>query len=130
MTPEQRINGFLKNKVSQWGPNPLAYVQRMGVEGLTTEFSHDPDLSQFCGWFNRPLDDQIVGGVEQFIQETNPVLGYGVTIIVQALIDACARRHELNKAAASENIKTGAGAVGIASLFIGLVMLLGGGGEN
>ena len=107
-----------------WGPNPLAYVQQLGVEGLTAEFRADPELSRFCGWFHRPIDDQIIGGVEQFIREENPILGYVVSIIVRSLIDACAQCHEVNKAVATENMKTGAGAVGIASLFVGLVMLL------
>lgn len=65
-----------------------------------------------------------MGGVEQFIREENPILGYVVTIIVQALVDARAQCHEVNKAAAAENIKTGAGAVGLVSFFVGLVMLL------
>lgn len=124
MATEQKIIAFLKKRATTWGPNPLAYVQQMGVEGLMAEFRADPELSQFCGWFNRPVDDQIIGGVEQFIREENPILGYVAAIVVRSLIDACAQCHEVNKAVAVENMKTGAGAVGIASLFVGLIMLL------
>lgn len=49
MTTEQRIIAFLKKKAANWGPNPLAYVQQLGVEGLGAEFRADPELSQFCG---------------------------------------------------------------------------------
>lgn len=130
MTTEQKIIAFLKKRATTWGPNPRAYVQQMGVEGLTAEFREDPELSQFCGWFNRSIDDQIMGGVEQFIREENPALGYVVTIVVRSLIDACAQCHEVNKVVAAENMKTAAGAVGIASLFVGLIMLLGQGEKD
>lgn len=126
MTPGQKIIAFLKNKVAHWGPDPLAYVQRLGVDGLAAEFGADPALSQFCGWLSRPMDEEIIGGVEQFIREENPALGYVVTIIVQALAKSCAKHHELNRAVATRNIESGAGIVGVASLFVGLVMLLGG----
>lgn len=124
MTPEQNIIAFMKKKAEQWGPNPLAYVQQLGVEGLTQEFAQDPDLSQFRGWFRRPSDDQITGSIEQFIREANPVLGIVVSIIVRALIDACAQRHKLNKAVANDNINTGVAVASVASLFLGAIMIL------
>jgi hypothetical protein len=130
MTTEQKVIAFLRKKVAQWGPNPLTYVQQAGAERLAAEFGADPDLSQFCGWLSRPVDDQIIGGVEQFIREENPVLGYVVTTIVEGLVDACARRHEINKAVANETIKAGASVVGLASLFVGLVMMLGQAGQD
>ncbi len=126
MTPEQKIIAFLKAKVAQWGPDPVAYVQRLGVDGLAAEFGADPGLSQFCGWLRRPMDAEVIGGVEQFIREENPALGYVVTILVQALVDSCAERHQLNKTVATRNIQSGAGVVSVASLFVGLVMLFGG----
>jgi hypothetical protein len=124
MKTEEQIIAFLRKKVAQWQPDPIAYVRRAGANRLAAEFLSDPDLSQFCGWLARPADDQLLGVVQQFIQEENPALGYVVSSIVKALIDACTRRHELNKAAAYDNIKAGAGVVGVATLLVGLVVLL------
>lgn len=124
MTTEEKILTFMRRKIKEWGPNPLNYVRTKGVIGLAAEFAQEPDLSQFCGWMQPASHDEIVGAATQFIREENPALGDAMSIIVNALIDACVQRHELNKAAADRNIVVGsAGMLGLTLLIAGIALL-------
>lgn len=98
---------FLQQKSVAWGPSVIQYILSSGVPGLTDEFAGEPDLSKLCGWFNKPADDIVVGVVEEFLQLEYPLFGEAVSILTQALLDACAQRHQINKQAAKTNITVG-----------------------
>jgi predicted lipoprotein len=65
-------------------------------------------LCRLFGWFAKPSDDIIAGAVNEFLKAEYPLFGTATQALTEALINACAQRHYINKAAASENMKVGA----------------------
>jgi hypothetical protein len=107
MEPRQAALQFLQAKSAAWRPSVIHYILQKGVPGLMEEFANDPDLSKLCGWFAKPADDVLAGAVDEFLRLQYPLFGEAVTILTQALIDACARRHQLNRQVAEENVALG-----------------------
>lgn len=120
MDPRQVALQFLQTKSAAWRPSVIHYILKKGVPGLTEEFATDPDLSKMCGWLAKPADDILAGAVDEFLRLQYPLFGEAVTILTQALIDACAQRHQLNRQAARENFALGGvGALILAALIVG-----------
>lgn len=124
MEPRQVALQFLQKKSTAWEPSVIGYILNKGVPGLTEEFANDQDLSKLCGWMKKPADDIIVGAVDEFLRIQYPMFGEAVTILTQALIDACAQQHQLNKQAAQTNMAIGGG---VAALVLAALLAVHGG---
>lgn len=107
MTPREVALEFLQQKIEEWSPTPLQYIQTKGAEALCDELAKDQGLSRLCGWLAKPTNEELTGAVIEFVSLANPTLNAAATTLAEAVVCACAKRHQLNRDAALHNIGVG-----------------------
>ncbi|MDA8336543.1 MAG: hypothetical protein M0Z41_16395 [Peptococcaceae bacterium] len=105
---------FIRERIKEMGPTPVAHVNTVGVQGLKQEFAQKHDLSCICGWLKKPSNEVLIGAVDEVISTENPTLGLVADTIKDAYVGAC----EINTAKADKNFAIGA-VIGLCLLLVG-----------